>query len=74
MGFAVPTLAACFQMWSPHTPVIGVPSSRDAGQIAGPDPSPQLPSRALLAPGPGAWLIIQDQSWGVGVQGAGAGT
>lgn len=44
MGFAVPTLAACFQMWSPHTPVTGVPSPRDAGQRAGPDPSPLLPS------------------------------
>lgn len=67
MGFAVPTLAVCFQMWSPRTPVTRVPSPRDAGQKAGPDPSPQLPSRALLAPGPwrGSSCRTTPGGWGV---------
>lgn len=69
MGFAVPTLAVCFQMWSPRTPVTRVPSPRDAGQKAGPDPSPQLPSRALLAPGPwrGSSCRTTPGGWGGGV-------
>ena len=71
MGFAVPALGACFQMWSPHTPMTRVPSPKDAGPRAGPGLSPQPP-----APHPqdsdGALLITQDGCWwGPSQQGAG---